>query len=880
MILKYFLFKPLINCSDTQFARFQQEIDGHSLLDGSKLEVVGGRPGMYFVLERRTPARTSVSSPTQEELSTVVAAARLVAVRQGLPEDCPVMVVNRRSGLFDDEPTLLSIEQDIQARMSQYRQELVGVLALGCTRETVERADNCIRQMSGMLGLAEELRETGANVDVSGQVDLSRDRARHVAALMRAVDGISQRLAAIEETDRDLGLLIDRCQAGIDSSTLSPNRKTAWNRYREQTVMPQVQRFRADLDLALALERRLRNIVTSIPQENPINGGVRTGESLNDIINRIDAESAQQYRRFAAAAGQRTQAWCNGLEGDVRLMRSEFSRHVQATMAADLDRLVEISTNTREVRHRFDEVLAQLGEVSEVIGDSGPPRPVLISERRRQMDEKVSVFSRAASVARDHLSNAFALQSNTCATVGDFLADLVGRIEPIHHALAQSDGTPVVLPGEMVGQIGAVLAEAKRLSEEVRSSLQQAQDRQSRLAGLDLLAFSRSLGTAPDLRDSLDQAEQVAIAMDRILSVTTIALDEALDVQERIEHEASWAWIDSEHGGADLERVLDATAVLGMRGHGSWEQFVNACDIANRHGTTALLEPDQFSRVLRTIGSIEVDFDRSPSRWTVAPVTLLPLEGRSTSDLRAFGLFGLNAASKSESVASLIRDAQVSRIQQPRDVAPPVPLVTVPRGSSDGIGTDDRFQAIGVHVSSIRLGDLLPHISDFTQSLHLRRAFRPSRVESAREWTGDRWAQIEAQEIESRLEQGGLFSIEEEADRGTRSVVWGAAGADWWGGEWATLLHRAFLTDARRTSSARFYRSTDPNGPSNGGKTLRVKDTWRWPSLYERALVLTTGTLPGRSQNRILDYPAVDEAMAKHLCTLLGINFEVREEEN
>ena len=102
MILKYFLFKPLINCSDTQFARFQQEIDGHSLLDGSKLEVVGGRPGMYFVLERRTPARTSVSSPTQEELSTVVAAARLVAVRQGLPEDCPVMVVNRRSGLFDD----------------------------------------------------------------------------------------------------------------------------------------------------------------------------------------------------------------------------------------------------------------------------------------------------------------------------------------------------------------------------------------------------------------------------------------------------------------------------------------------------------------------------------------------------------------------------------------------------------------------------------------------------------------------------------------------------------------------------------------------------------------------------------------------------------
>ena len=149
MSLKYFLFKPLINCSDAQFAQFQQAIDGRRLADGSELEVFGGRPGVYFAFERRSPVRRSVSSPTQEELSAVVAAARLVAVSQGLPEDCPVMVLNRRSGLLDDEPTLVLKEQTIQTAMSKYRQGLVGVRALGCTIETVQIVDNCFRQLSG-----------------------------------------------------------------------------------------------------------------------------------------------------------------------------------------------------------------------------------------------------------------------------------------------------------------------------------------------------------------------------------------------------------------------------------------------------------------------------------------------------------------------------------------------------------------------------------------------------------------------------------------------------------------------------------------------------------------------------------------------------------
>ena len=881
MALKYFLFKPLINCSDAQFAQFQQAINGRRLADGFELEVVGGRPGVYFAFERRTPERRSVSSSTQEELSAVVAAARLVAVSQGLPEDCPVMVLNRPSGLLDDEPTLVLKEQNIQTEMSKYRQGLVGVRALGCTIETVQRVDNFFRQLSGTIGLVQQLGGVETAIGVTDQLQvLQHVRARSAAVVQNAVERISKRLQAIEVTDRALDSLIDRYQAEIDNSASSSSVSSKWNRYRVREVVPQVQTFRADLELALTLERRLRSIVQSFVQEQSINIREEENENLDIAITKIAEKSVADFGRFAETAKESTRAWCESLLADLDHMRSEFSIQKRANMVSEVERLVASSAKFREVRSRFDEVLSQLEEVSEVIGGSGFSLPVPISELRRQMDEKLSVFSRAAFVARGHLSDVLGRQSDTYATVGSLVDDLVGRVEPIHRALAPEDGTPGVLSAALVGQISTVFAGANDLLVEVRLLLGQTQDMQSRLANLEVPAFSRSLGSEPELGASLDQVEQVAIDMARFLSVTTISLDEALDLQERIEEEASWQWIDSEDGGADPERVLDATAILGMRGHGRWEQFVNACDIANRHGATRQLDPKQFSNVLSRLGAIEVDFDSSPPRWTVAPVTLLPLEGRSTLDLKVFGLFGLNAASKLESIAALMPNAQKSHIQQPRDVAPPVPLLTVPQGSSGGIGTDERFQAVGVHVSSIRLGDLLPDISDFTQSLHLRRAFRPSFVLSARVWNGDRWVNIATDEIVPRLEQGGLFSVEEKADPGSRSVVWGAAGADWWGGEWATLLHRAFLTDARRTSSARFYRSTDPNGPSNGGKTLRVKDTWRWPSLYERALVLTTGTLPGRSQNRILDYPAVDEAMAKHLCTLLGINFEVREEEN
>ena len=880
MSLKYFLFKPLINCSDAQFAQFQQAIDGRRLADGSELEVFGGRPGVYFAFERRTPVRRSMSSPTQEELSAVVAAARLVAVSQGLPEDCPVMVLNRRSGLLDDEPTLVSKEQTIQTEMSKYRQGLVAVRALGCTIETVQIVDNCFRQLSGTIGLVQQLGGMEAAIGVTDQLQVLQDaRARSAAVAQNAVERISERLQEIEQTDRDLGSLIDRYQAEIDNSASSSSVSTKWNRYRVREVDPQVQTFRADLELALNLERRLRNIGQGFVQEKSINIREEENANLDIAITKIAQKSVADFGRFAETATESTRAWCESLLADLNHMRSEFSIQRRANMVREVERLVASSAKFREVRSRFDEVLSQLEEVSEVIGGSGFSLPVPISEQRRQMDEKLSVFSRAAFVARGHLSDVLGRQSDTYATVGSLVDDLVGRVEPIHRALAPEDGTPGVLSAALVGQISTVLAGANDLLVEVRLLLGQTQDMQSRLANLEVPAISRPMGADPDLGALLDEVEQVSGDMAQILSVTTISLDEALDLQERIEEEASWQWIDSEDGGADPERVLDATAILGMRGHGRWEQFVNACDIANRHGATRQLDPKQFSNVLSRLGAIEVDFDSSPPRWTVAPVTLLPLKGRFTRDLKVFGLFGLNAASKLESIAALMPKAQISHIQQPRDVAPPVPLLTVPSTDSSGVETDQLLQALGVRVPSNRLGDLLPDISAFTQSLHLRRAFRPSFVLSARVWNGDRWVNIATDDIVPRLEQAGLFSVEERADPGTRSWIW-RNGDEWWGGEWAALLHRAFQTDPRRTSSARFYRTTDPNGPSNGAPTLRVKDAWRWPGLYERALVLTTGTLPGRSQNRILDYPAVDEAMAKHLCEVLGIIFEVREEEN
>lgn len=884
MAVKYFLLKPMLRCSDETFVRLQRALDGRRLPDRSVLDVVGWGAETYFALVRRVRATAPGQVLQADDPAAVIAAIRAVASGLGLAQDCPVMIINRRVELLDDDPVVAEHGRAVQSLLGRYRQGLADIRSTGCTLEDVESIESSVRQIASTSALLEQLVAAAPGNSVNDQVQSLRvASARAGSVIHSAMAQITEGLQAIAVIDGEVHEVVGRARVSIDQPPGSELRRQAWNRFSDRVIKPQLQAFQGEVALAETLGRRLRNLGTGLgSMPGPDATRVPPGGAAS-LVEGIAADALAGLGRIDQEISAAILEWSSGLASDVREMASELAPVTGSEDHVQVERFSELSVQFREARSRFEDVLVQLEDVSERLSAAGHRVRVPIGERRRQLDGRASSFWRVAAEAQELLSVRLARQSDTIMTIGSLLADLVDQVDPIDQAVnAHRRIGASLLRSDIVLSINTLLSSARTVQDNVDQAYDRMREAQSRLAALAAApTLVRLSDTVRPVSDLLEAAAGIVDDLQRLHFPASVELDEALDFEERIEEEASWGWIEANLVNADPERVLDAVAIITMRGHGRWDQFVNACKIANLHGASDHVNPNQFSRALRVLGAIEVDFEASPPRWTIAPPTLLELVGRGNGAQRTFGLFGLGAEAMIETIADDASGIQTGTIPQPGGGVPPVSVLMVPVNATSSFASSPRLRDLGVHVPTVQLGRLLPSIHDFSQSLHERRAFVPSLVISAREWKGGRRENIEVPDIEERLSRGGLFLVEERADPGDPSYVWcDAANGRWWGGETATLVHRAFGDDPRRKASVRFYRRTNLDGPSRGLPTLRVKDPWRWPIIYERALVLTTGTLPRRSQNRLLDYPAVDQHLAQHLCALLGVTFDIRDEEN
>ena len=62
---------------------------------------------------------------------------------------------------------------------------------------------------------------------------------------------------------------------------------------------------------------------------------------------------------------------------------------------------------------------------------------------------------------------------------------------------------------------------------------------------------------------------------------------------------------------------------------------------------------------------------------------------------------------------------------------------------------------------------------------------------------------------------------------------------------------------------------------SSNREELLIPESQRWPLLYERALVLSSGLLPSRALNHEwLSYPRVPLGLARGLCEKLNVDLQ------
>ena len=72
-----------------------------------------------------------------------------------------------------------------------------------------------------------------------------------------------------------------------------------------------------------------------------------------------------------------------------------------------------------------------------------------------------------------------------------------------------------------------------------------------------------------------------------------------------------------------------------------------------------------------------------------------------------------------------------------------------------------------------------------------------------------------------------------------------------------------------RTNSVQYTLNNE-----NGVPALRVRQEWRWPALYERAAVLSSGGLPSL-RGSVLEYEHVPQDIAERLCEKMMVQLTI-----
>ncbi len=291
---------------------------------------------------------------------------------------------------------------------------------------------------------------------------------------------------------------------------------------------------------------------------------------------------------------------------------------------------------------------------------------------------------------------------------------------------------------------------------------------------------------------------------------------------------------------------------LSARGEGTWDALKQAGETLgvfnDRQGARSAL------RRLSLLGHIDLSDDGS--RWSISPASLVRFPDGPESGFLA----GQRTGPLLRNVGELW---PVNETRQTLYPGPPrIDLESVtPQGAEDvaTLGVSD------AGATSTRLTHLLPDLDEWKDSL------QPVLNLSTGGYDIEKWHGGDFQTCDTVYDRDGvyygepgMYRLSLNGNRSGRSLTlfFDKQAQRWLRGDWYGL--RFLALEARGNGVEAVH-------DSSAGELL-IPASQRWPLLYERALTLASGLLPGRATNSDwLSYPRIPLDLARTLCGKLNV---------
>jgi hypothetical protein len=292
---------------------------------------------------------------------------------------------------------------------------------------------------------------------------------------------------------------------------------------------------------------------------------------------------------------------------------------------------------------------------------------------------------------------------------------------------------------------------------------------------------------------------------------------------------------------------------LSAVGSGTWELFKRACQ------TLELDKPQHILRKLKLLGHIETS--SNGKHWSIAPTALVLIE--SQLENQEFILCGQQ---NGDLLSKLEQYCTIKSLEQHKGDAPPCVSVQFLDSSEIEQVVESIKSNLGLTINQVgnvanQLTDILPTLKNWESRLQNIQGIVPS-LYNWKLFNGENFADC------SLTQQTGMYQMWDMEENSclrmtlfynSKTDTWRQA--DWYGLRFLALHYSNLSCIARYDSDT---------------ARLAIPFSQRWPQLYERALVLTSGRLPSYNrteQNLWLIYENVELDLVQKLTDKLHITY-------
>ena len=294
--------------------------------------------------------------------------------------------------------------------------------------------------------------------------------------------------------------------------------------------------------------------------------------------------------------------------------------------------------------------------------------------------------------------------------------------------------------------------------------------------------------------------------------------------------------------GEQYDRLLNW---LSAKAEGTWQTFAQVCQVLQL--ADDIKGARSIFRRLILLGYIESSSDGQ--KWSICPTTLV--QGAAEPDM-CF----LAGQQTPNLIKQLSAHWKIENIPQPRYQGPS--RVKVHSNLSADFLADE-LQVESVGVASVQLASLLPDLEGWKAILTTIDGINTAHC-NIEIWDGSRFSQYN-----TFFGESGMYRLTRGNEGNTYQIVLylDQPNQRWLRGDWYGLRFLAYDFIGRDFEVV--YNS--------GANDLLIPIEERWPLLYERALVLASGSLPGRADNpRWLKYSGVSSELVQLLTEKLNVS--------